>query len=161
MVPLTLECSPGFTVRPMTDHTTNPPIVCDMTDAPDTTQERLADYERLYTHHLVGRERTDAGIRFRLRADDGVEAFVRDLAAREKACCAFIDYDVARHGDDVHWDIRVVDDDIARQVLEELYQLPDTLGAGAEALFDRFPAPIVIRDGDTLRPASRQEIGLD
>lgn len=144
----------------MTNHTTTPPIVCDITDAPDTPHERVAEYQRLYAQHLVDRERTETGIRFRLRGDDEVETWVRDLAAREKACCAFIDFDITRHGDELHWDIRVVDDDIARQVLDELYQLPDTLSLGAEALFDRFPAPFVIRDGDTRRRATRQELGL-
>ena len=49
---------------------------------------------------------------------------MRDLAAREKACCAFFDFDITRHDDAVLWDARVVDDDLARQVLEELYLLP-------------------------------------
>ncbi len=100
------------------------PIVCDMTDAPDTPAERLAEYQRLFATQLLARERTTAGIRFRLRADDGVEAWVRDLAAREKACCAFFDFDITRNDDTVLWDARVVDDDLARQVLEELYLLP-------------------------------------
>ena len=60
-----------------------------MTDAPDTAIERLAEYEGLYTEALIGRERTDDGIRFRFRARPGLEEWVRDLAAREKACCAF------------------------------------------------------------------------
>ena len=60
------------------------PIVCDMTSAPDTGEERLLEYRRLFGGHLVGRERTATGIRFRLRADKGVEAWVRDLTAREQ-----------------------------------------------------------------------------
>src|SRR5215217_5034839 len=72
--------------RPM-DQPRTTPIACDMTDAPDTPEERIAEYDRLFSRTFVGRERTPAGIRFRLRADDGVEAWVRDLAAREQACC--------------------------------------------------------------------------
>src|SRR5690348_13208400 len=70
------------------------PIACDLSEAPDTGPQRMAEYQRLFTTAFVGRERTAGGIRFRLRADDGVEAWVRDLAAREKACCPFFDFDV-------------------------------------------------------------------
>jgi hypothetical protein len=107
----------------------NPAIACDMTSAPDTPAERLAEYGRLFTEHLVGRERTaDGGARFRFRADDRVEVWVRDLAAREKACCAFFDFGVTRVGDEVIWNARVVDDEIARAVLNEFYDLPETVG---------------------------------
>jgi hypothetical protein len=116
-----------------------PPIACDMTNAPDTPEERLAEYGRLFAAHLVGRERTaDGGIRFRLRADEGVEAWVRDLAAREKACCAFFDFEVSTMDDEVVWDATVVDDDIARSILVEFYALPETAGLGVDALYDRY-----------------------
>ena len=65
----------------MTEQSTpTPPIVCDMTDARDTLAERVGEYERLFGEALVGREHTDTGIRFRFRADPGVEDWVRDLA---------------------------------------------------------------------------------
>jgi len=118
--------------------TRNPPIACDMTNAPDTPQQRLDEYRRIFAAHLVGRERTAAGIRFRFRADEGVEAWVRDLAAREKACCAFFDFDVATVGDEVIWDGRVVDDDTAREILAEFYHLPETAGLGVDALLGRY-----------------------
>jgi hypothetical protein len=108
--------------------TTSIPIVCDMTSARDTLAERLAEYHRLFAEALVGRERTAEGIRFRFRADDGVEAWVRDLAAREKACCAFFNFDVHADGTEVRWDAAVVDDDIARAVLDAFYALPDKAG---------------------------------
>ena len=38
---------------------------------------------------LTGRFRTDAGVRLRFRADEDLEAWVRDLAAREKAWATF------------------------------------------------------------------------
>jgi hypothetical protein len=117
--------------------TTTPPIVCDMTSAPDTGPERLLEYRRLFGQALIGRERTATGIRFRLRADDGIEAWVRDLVAREKACCAFFNFDIRTDGDEVHWDTTVVDDDIARDILEEYYALPDTVGDGLEAFESR------------------------
>ena len=151
----------------MTDHTSapaTPPIVCDMTDAPDTTTERLAEYERLYTEALIGRERTDDGIRFRFRARPGLEERVRDLAAREKACCAFFSFAISVHGDEVWWDSSVVDDPLARQILDEMYHLPDTITDGATALFERFSdqgLQVMINDGGTLRPATTDELGLE
>lgn len=139
-----------------------PPVVCDMTDAPDTAAERLAEYERLFTTALTGRERTGGGIRFRFRTDPGLEDWVRDLAAREKACCAFFTFDIAVHGDEVWWDASVIDNDLARQILDEYYRLPDTLADGAAALFDRFTQQglqIMIRDQGVRRPATPAEHG--
>jgi hypothetical protein len=104
------------------------PIVCDMTDAPDTDVERLAEYRRLFTQPAyLGRERTQERIRFRFRAEPGLEAWVRDLAAREKACCAFFAFDITTVGEEVHYDAAVTDNDQARAILEEYYALPETL----------------------------------
>jgi hypothetical protein len=113
------------------------PIVCDLTSAPDTGPQRLAEYGRLFTHALIGRDRTPDIIRFRFRADDGVEAWVRDLAAREKACCAFFDFTVETQGKEVIWAASVIDDDIARAILDEFYHLPDTVAVGVDGLEDR------------------------
>jgi hypothetical protein len=106
------------------------PILCDMTDAPDTEADRMAEYQRLFAAALVGRERTGPGIRFRFRAAEGVEVWVRDLAAREKACCGFFAFEVTRSGGEVWWDAAVVDDENARLILEEFYSLPDTAAEG-------------------------------
>jgi hypothetical protein len=114
------------------------PIVCDMTDAPDTGEERLAEYQRLFSQALIGRERTPEGIRFRFRAEQGVEAWVRDLAARDKACCAFFAYTVTHDGDEVLWDATVTDNDLARSILDEFYALPDTVVTGVDELRERF-----------------------
>jgi hypothetical protein len=108
-----------------------------MTHAPDTGPERLAEYERLFTQALIARERTREGIRFRLRAQPGIEPWVRDLAAREKACCAFFTFTITQVGGEVLWDAAVVDDERARAVLDEFYGLPDTAGKGVPALQDR------------------------
>ena len=116
----------------------DPPVVaCDLTGAPDTPQERMAEYGRLFVQHLVGRERTAAGIRFRLRADDGVEAWVRDLSAREKACCPFFDFALATVDGELRWDISVIDDDTARAILDELYHLPENAAGGVDGLHER------------------------
>ena len=116
------------------------PIVCDMSTAPDTGPQRLAEYDRLFSTHLLGRERTDDGIRFRLRADHGVEAWVRDLAAREKACCAFLDSQIKVERGQVLWDITTIEDDIARAILDDYYDLPDSAGAEADELERRLSA---------------------
>jgi len=111
-----------------------PPVVCDMTGAPDTPAERIAEYQRLFAQSLVGRDRAGTGIRFRFRADDGLEAWVRDLACREKACCGFFSFTVTASGGEVWWDASVIDDEIARQILDEFYRLPDTVAHGAAAV---------------------------
>jgi hypothetical protein len=114
------------------------PIVCDMTGAPDTGTERLREYQRLFSQALVGRERTADGICFRFRTQPGIEAWVRDLAAREKACCAFFTFTITILGDEVRWGAAAVDDDIARAVLDEFYALPDTVADGFEGVYNRF-----------------------
>lgn len=128
----------------MNQPATTTAIVCDMTSAPDTGAERMTEYQRLFAQALVGRERTAEGIRFRFRAGAGVEAWVRDLAAREKACCPFFDFSITTDGDEVRWDAAAavtttttVDDDIARAILDEFYNLPDTDAFSVEGLEDR------------------------
>ena len=126
------------------------PIVCDMTNAPDTDVERLAEYRRLFTHAaFLGRERTSEGIRFRFRAEPGIAMWVRDLATREKACCAFFAFDITTHGTthgttdgdadggEVRYDVAVIDDDLARAILEEYYALPETLVENTDDLNER------------------------
>jgi hypothetical protein len=130
-------------------------IACDMTGAPDTAEERMAEYGRLIAAAYTGRERTDDGIRLRFRAGDGVEAWVRDLAAREKACCPFFDFAVTVADGEVHWDATVVDDDIARAILDEFYKLPETVGAGLPGLQDRLTdrGLAITRDGAVMTVA--------
>jgi hypothetical protein len=116
------------------------PIVCDMTNAPDTAEERTAEWGRLLTAY-TGRERTD-GVRLRLRADEGIEAWVRDLAARDKACCPFLDFTVTTAPGEVRWDVTVadgtvMDDDVARAIMDEFYNLPDTVGGGVAGMVGR------------------------
>lgn len=139
------------------------PIVCDMTDAPDTTEERLAEYRRLFDADLVGRERTDTGIRFRFQAREGLAEEIRDLAAREKACCAFFEFDVREQVDEITWDASVVDDPIAHQILDEYYALPDTLCGSTAELFDRFARQgleVVIQEDGVMRPATGTDLGI-
>jgi hypothetical protein len=104
-----------------------PAVVCDMSYAPDTPEERVAEYQRLFSGFLIGRDWTGNGLRFRFRADEGIEDWVRDLAGREKDCCAFFHFAVTGDDGEVRWDVSVIDDDMARQVLAEFYRLPDVL----------------------------------
>jgi hypothetical protein len=116
------------------------PVVCDMTTAPDTGDQRMAEYGRLFEQHLAGRERTTDGIRFRFRGDDDVQAWIQDLAAREHACCPFFSSRITRVGAEIHWDSRVIDDDVARAVLDEFYRLPETFTEGLDGLEHRLNA---------------------
>lgn len=117
-----------------------PAIACDLSDAPDTAEERMAEYDRLFSQALAGRERTERGVRLRLRADEGVEAWVRDLAAREKACCPFYNFVVGTNGDEVWWDISLVDgvadgdEHMARTLLDTYYHAPDYAPEGVAGM---------------------------
>lgn len=113
------------------------PIVCDMTNAQDTEAERLAEYAQLFARALISRTRTRDGVRFRFRADEGIEAWVRNLAAREKACCAFFTFTVTGNEAEIVWQASVPDNDIAIALLDEFYALPETAAAGVEALEHR------------------------
>ena len=79
------------------------PIACDMSAAPDTPDERLAEYAELFERALLRRERLPDGIVFAFRADPGTREQVDDLARREHACCPFLDYRVETVGDEVVW----------------------------------------------------------
>jgi hypothetical protein len=115
-------------------------IACDLTDAPDTAGERMAEYARLFARALAGRERTASGVRLRFRADEGVEAWVRDLVVREKACCPFYDFLVSAAGGEVSWDISLVDgvaegdDTTARVLLDTYYHAPDYAADGVAGM---------------------------
>jgi hypothetical protein len=136
------------------------PVVCDLTDAPDTGAERLAEYARLFDAAFVARERTPGGIRWVLRADPGIQAWAADLAARENACCAFMTNTVTVVGEHVHWDASVIDDPSARAVLDLMFELPDRRRDDPEALhrrWDTLGVPILLHDGATTarRPERR------
>ena len=100
-----------------------PPVVCELEGTPGAFAARMAEYRRLFGQHLAGRSRTAAAISFRFRAGPGVEDWVRDLARREKACCAFFGFTVTAEGHEVRWDVTVAGDAAARQVLDGFYRL--------------------------------------
>ena len=141
------------------------PIGCDMTDAPDTSDDRVAEYHRLFhSPAYLGRRRTKDGIRFCFRDEPGLATKIRDLAQREKACCAFFEFTIGHDLDTITWDSTVIDDPLAHQILDEYYQLPDTATGGAADVFERFThqgLTIVIEDEGALRPATERELALD
>ena len=63
------------------------PIACDMSNAEDTADERLADYQRQFGRALLRRERREDSVVFAFRADGGTREALHDLARREAACC--------------------------------------------------------------------------
>jgi hypothetical protein len=112
-----------------------PPIVCDMTGAPDTPAQRVDEYARLFARAYLARERTDAGVRWRFDAACGIEAWARDLAARENACCAFMRHTVRVVDAEVWWDMTTIDDTTARAVLDLFYELPTRARLGIPVVF--------------------------
>lgn len=106
------------------------PIACDMSTAPDTPEQRLAEYRALYARALLRRERTPRAVVLAFRAEGGTRAAVDDLAHREAACCPFLDYRVETAGDEVIYTISSVQRADAEVALDAFYALPDD----AEAL---------------------------
>ena len=97
----------------MAEQNAYPPIVCDMSSAPDTPDERLAEYDRLFATALTHRRRSSTGVVFTFRAGSGVLEWVEDLSEREAACCPFMAYEVESDGAIVVWTI-TSDDPAAR-----------------------------------------------
>jgi hypothetical protein len=146
----------------VTDRSSSP-VVCDMTHAADTPAERRAEYHDLFTRALVDRERIATGIRFRFGADPGVGEQVRDLAAKEQACCAFFNFTIGEQVDEVWWDASVIDDPVARQILDEFYEFPARLSEDTENLHARFSEAgldFVVDDQGVRRLATPGEFGL-
>ena len=102
-----------------------------MTTAPDTPQERMDEYARLFEHALTGRERTTRSTVWRFTARAGDADWVRDLAAREAACCPFPTYTV------VIYEIAGDDEPTIHSILNEIHQLPDHIAGGLPGLLDR------------------------
>ncbi|MEO5838113.1 MAG: MerR family transcriptional regulator [Acidimicrobiales bacterium] len=126
--------------RTRTNATAGVPVVCDVSSAPDTVKQRIEAYRQLFADAFIDRQHTVAGNRFRFRADAGIEARVRRLADLEKQCCAFFDFTITLAGGEVLWDTTVIDDDVARAVLAEWFDLPETSEHGVKELRDRMVA---------------------
>ena len=79
------------------------PIVCTLN--PALMRGRLAWADALTADALLSREPIEGGLRHRFRADDDVERQVRELAALESECCAFLTFEVSREADAVVLDV--------------------------------------------------------
>jgi hypothetical protein len=75
-----------------------PLIACSL-DA-GSQKQRLADWSSLLRQAACSQD-TGNGVRYRFLASDQLESRLRALAAAEKACCAFLDLDVVRTGDEL------------------------------------------------------------
>jgi hypothetical protein len=75
-----------------------PVIACSL-DAVGQKQ-RLGEWASLLAE-AVRREETADGVRYRFLGGDELEERVRELAAAEKGCCPFLDFDVVRSGDEI------------------------------------------------------------
>jgi hypothetical protein len=110
------------------------PIAC--TIRPGDDEDAMMDrYRTLFADADVARERTASGVRWTFRAGDGVEARVRELAAMEAACCAFLRVRVTAAGGtggEVLWDL--TGPERARAFLDEYFRLPETMWEGVERL---------------------------
>jgi hypothetical protein len=78
--------------------TTLPLIACSL-DATGQKQ-RLADWSSLLAV-ATRREETTVGVRYSFVAGDDLESRLRTLVAAEKACCAFLDFNVVRTGNEI------------------------------------------------------------
>jgi hypothetical protein len=105
------------------------PIVCDMSAADDTPDERLREYGRLFERALLRRERRADAVVLSFRADPDTQRTVADLARREAACCPFLDYRVETVGDEVIWTITnpIAGDERASVdvILDAFHDLPE------------------------------------
>lgn len=97
----------------------------------------MAEYGRLFEHALIGSDRVANAVIWRFTARAGVEAWVRDLADREAACCPFLDYTVTDHDGQVTYTIAGDDDPTVQAILDEVHNLPDQIAAGPTGLLDR------------------------
>jgi len=84
-------------------------VACDMSTAPDTPEERAAEYQHLFATALSGRDQTEQSVTFRFRADPVVDAQVRSLAAREQACCPFFHITLNGVDDQLWWETETFD----------------------------------------------------
>jgi hypothetical protein len=75
-----------------------PVIACSL-DATGQMQ-RLGDWSSLLGQ-AARREETPDGVRYTFLGGDDLEERVRKLAAAEKECCPFLDFDVVRTDDEI------------------------------------------------------------
>jgi hypothetical protein len=96
---------------------TDQPIACTL---PVTrVPERLALIGALAGDALVDHAPIDGGVRWRFRDAPGIERRVREVAALESQCCAFLSFRIARDEDAIVLDVTGPAD--ALGVIEEFF----------------------------------------
>jgi len=93
------------------------PIACTLTS--DGMTARRALIEALAADGLIDRTSTDTGLRARLRDTPEIERRTHELIAAESECCAFLDFNLDRDGDDLVLDIAGPED--ARPVIDMFF----------------------------------------
>jgi hypothetical protein len=145
---------------PMTDpdQTSTPVVACDLTGAPDTGPERLAEYGRFLDTAFVSRTRTADAVTWRLRDDPGIAAWAQDLAARENACCAFMTHTISVQVDHIVWHATTIDDPAAHAVLDLFHELPLrrwNTGDAVEERWQQLTVTATIQEDDLSRAEGR------
>ena len=126
--PLAISATPGC------------PIACDMTDATDTPDERIAEHARLFAHALVARERIENGVVLTFAAKPGAWEWIADLVRREAACCPFFSYEVELRDDEIVWTTSSESSPAVDAYFDELYAGPERLvGDGFDGLLADSP----------------------
>src|SRR4029453_2637731 len=113
------------------------PIACDMSNAPDTLGERLAEYRRLFEHALTGRESTATAPHFRCAAHPGVREWVCNLAEREAACCPFLSYEIDEEGEEIVWTITGGLGAVEMGILDEFLGVAESVAGSSDAIAQR------------------------
>jgi hypothetical protein len=117
------------------------PIVCDMSSAEDSPDERLREYGQLFERALRRRERRGDSVVFVFRATPDTRRAVESLARREAACCPFLDYRVETVDDEVLYTITNPITGEGRAAvdvgLDAIYALPDHAGSDFAGFVDR------------------------
>jgi hypothetical protein len=119
----------------------NAPIVCDMSTARDTPDERMAEWGELFDLALLSRERRTDAVVFAFRADPGRREQLEDLARREHACCPFLDLRLEADDDELVWTTsNVLSGDEGASIdvfLDALHDLPEQAVSDMEGLLGR------------------------
>lgn len=121
---------------------TNVPLACDMSNARDTPDERIAEWRELFDNVLLDRERRADSVVLAFRADPGRREQLEDLARREHACCLFLDLRLEDVGEELIWTTaNVLTGDHRAHIdtfLNALYALPDHTASDMAGLLDQF-----------------------
>jgi hypothetical protein len=90
-------------------------------------QEHIDDYRSVFSR-LAHSERMPNGFRWTFRAEEGLEARLRELAQREHECCRFFSFELSSDRDRITWTVTA--DERAQSVVDEFFRLPERLRSG-------------------------------